>query len=96
MISLIADTRAKRYVLHAACDSVTHLIINGKRKAVKKCVAFFMNSKKVLEGMNLASPKQTMKVILLRKSLISKMPGAPEDANVLLTRLVITRKGKYN
>ena len=55
-----------------------------------------MNSKKVLEGMNLASPKQTMKVILLRKSLISKMPGAPEDANVLLTRLVITRKGKYN
>ena len=34
MISFIADTRAKRYVLHAVCDSVTHLFINGKRKLV--------------------------------------------------------------
>ena len=73
MISLIADTRAKRYVLHAAYDSVTHLFINGKRKRVQKCFGFFVNSEKFLEGVNLASPRQTMKVILLRNNLISKM-----------------------
>ena len=68
MISLIADTRAKRYVLHAACDSVTHMFINGKRKPVQKCFGFFRNSEKFLEGVNLASPS-----ILLRNNLISKM-----------------------
>ena len=73
MISLIADTRAKRYVLHAACDSVTHMFINGKRKPVQKWFGFFMNSEKFLEGVSLASPRQTMKVILLRNNLISKM-----------------------
>ena len=53
MISLFADTQAKRYV--AACDSVTHLFINGKRKPVKKCFGFFMNSKIIFEGVELAS-----------------------------------------
>jgi len=61
MISLIADTRAKRYVLHivlhAACDSVTHLFINGKRKPLKKCFGFFMNSEIIIEGVDLASSR---------------------------------------
>ena len=73
MISLIADTRAKRYVLHAACNSVTHLFINGKRKPVKKCFGFFMNSEIIIEGVELASSRQTMKVIPIRNNLISKM-----------------------
>ena len=71
MISLIADTRAKRYV--AACNSVTHLFINGKRKPVKKCFGFFMNSEIIIEGVELASSRQTMKVIPIRNNLISKM-----------------------
>ena len=73
MVSLIADTQAKRYVLHAACDSVTHLFTNGKRKPVKKCFGFFMNSRIIIEGVDLASSRQTVKVILLRNNLISKM-----------------------
>ena len=67
MISLIADTRAKRYVLHivlhAACDSVTHLFINGKKKPIKKCFGFFMNLEIIIEGVDLASPRQAMPLI---------------------------------